>query len=183
MLGVEHSTAVVPSESRDGLRVVFHRSDRRSLALSGTPGRDAFRSPCRRICMRWSRRARVAPERNAGGSRMRAGTVVQPRRRRRFVVLVPMLAVVLTASAAVALTRLVPGPQPDGTSVTPEGWRVTPAGHQTRVGPGPMAVAASPGGNPLLVADGGYSDHALLAIDPATGSIIQKIKAPGGKST
>jgi YVTN family beta-propeller protein len=113
---------------------------------------------------------------------MRTGTVVQPRRRRRLVVLVPILAVVMTASAAVALTRLVPGPQPDGTSVTPEGWRVTPAGHQTRVGPGPMAVAASPRGNLVLVADGGYSDHALLAIDPITGSIIQKIKAPGGKS-
>jgi YVTN family beta-propeller protein len=113
---------------------------------------------------------------------MRASTVVEPRRRRRLVVLVPFLAVVLTASAAVALTRLVPGPQPDGTSVTPEGWRVTPAGHQTKVGPGPMAVAASPRGNLVLVADGGYSDHALLAIDPATGSVIQKIKAPGGKS-
>ncbi|MFL5736775.1 MAG: bifunctional YncE family protein/alkaline phosphatase family protein [Actinomycetota bacterium] len=114
---------------------------------------------------------------------MRAATVVPRRRRRRLVVLVPILAVVLTASGALALTRRVPGPQPDGTSVTPEGWSVTPAGHQTKVGPGPMAVAASPRGNLVLVADGGYSDHALLAIDPATGSVIQKIKAPGGKST
>jgi YVTN family beta-propeller protein len=115
---------------------------------------------------------------------MRKNAVVPARRRRRLIVLVPFLAVLLTGSAALAFSAtLVPGPQPDGASVTPEGWKVTPAGHQTKLGPGPMAVAASPRGNLVLVADGGYSDHALLAIDPASGKVIQKIKAPGGKST
>jgi YVTN family beta-propeller protein len=104
------------------------------------------------------------------------------RRNRRLLVLIPFLAVVLTASVALAFSSQAPGPKPDVTSVTPEGWKVTPAGRQTKLGPGPMAVAASPRGNLVLVADGGYSDHALLAIDPATGSVIQKIKAPGGKS-
>ena len=40
-------------------------------------------------------------------------------RNRRLLVLVPFLAVVLTASVALAFTSQVPGPKPDGTSVTP----------------------------------------------------------------
>ena len=52
-----------------------------------------------------------------------------------------------TSAVAAATASLAPGPQPDGTAVTPEGWRVTPAGRQTQLGPGPLAVAASPRGN------------------------------------
>jgi YVTN family beta-propeller protein len=89
--------------------------------------------------------------------------------------------VAIATSAFAAPSRLVAGPGPNGTGVTPQGWLVTPAGRQTDLGPGPLAVAASPRGNLVLVADGGYSDHALLAIDPSTGSVIQTIKAPGGK--
>ncbi|MDP9298558.1 MAG: hypothetical protein M3O98_07820 [Actinomycetota bacterium] len=115
---------------------------------------------------------------------------MSPRRRaprsttRRLLVGSIAVGLCLATSAVVAATAgLAPGPQPDGTAVTPEGWRVTPVGRQTQLGPGPLAVAASPRGNLVLVADGGYSDHALLAIDPSTGAVLQKIKAPGGKAT
>jgi YVTN family beta-propeller protein len=93
------------------------------------------------------------------------------------------LSLAIAASASATLSRLVAGPRPNGTGVTPQGWLVTPAGRQTDLGPGPLAVAASPRGNLVLVADAGYTKHALLAIDPATGSVIQTIKAPGGNSS
>jgi YVTN family beta-propeller protein len=104
-----------------------------------------------------------------------------PRSRR---VAFPLLTIsfLLIASAAWAGGRLVAGPQGDGTGVTPEGWRITPAGLQTDLGPGPLAVAASPRGNLLLVADGGYTHHALVAIDPKTGNVVQTIKGGGGNS-
>ena len=113
---------------------------------------------------------------------MRA-TRSRSRSRRTFVVLIAIMAMFATTAALAAAGRLAPGPQPNGTGVTPEGWRITPAGRQTQLGPGPLAVAASPRGNLVLVADGGYTNHALLAIDPSTGAIIQTIVAPGGKAT
>ena len=93
------------------------------------------------------------------------------------------LSLAIAASASATLSRLVAGPRPNGTGVTPQGWLVTPAGRQTDLGPGPLAVAASPRGNLVLVADARLHQHALLAIDPATGSVIQTIKAPGGNSS
>jgi YVTN family beta-propeller protein len=85
--------------------------------------------------------------------------------------------------ASVASTRLTPGPKPNGTGVTPHGWNVTPAGTQTKMGPWPQTVATSPDGRLVVVANAGYSDHALMVVDPATGGVTQTIPAPGGKST
>jgi YVTN family beta-propeller protein len=104
-------------------------------------------------------------------------------RRRTIAILAIAMSIAIAGSVAAAASRLVAGPRANGTGVTPQGWLVTPAGRQTDLGPGPLAVAASPRGNLVLVADAGYTDHALLVIDPATGSVIQKIKAPGGKSS
>src|SRR5260221_12411048 len=103
-------------------------------------------------------------------------------RRHTTVVILLVVTAMCATTAALASGRLAPGPQPDATGVTPEGWHITPVGHQTQLGPGPLAVAASPRGNLVLVADGGYTNHALVAIDPSTGSIIQTIIAHGGKS-
>jgi len=104
-------------------------------------------------------------------------------RRRTIAILAISVSIAIAGSVAAAASQLVAGPRVNGTGVTPQGWLVTPAGRQTDLGPGPLAVAASPRGNLVLVADAGYTAHALLAIDPATGSVIQKIKAPGGKSS
>lgn len=73
------------------------------------------------------------------------------------------------------------GPQPDGTGVTPQGWLVKPAGTQTTLGPGTLALAMSPRGNLLLAVNAGYLHHSLMAIDPATGDVLQTIKEQGGK--
>jgi YVTN family beta-propeller protein len=59
---------------------------------------------------------------------------------------------------------------------------VTPAGTQTDLGLWPMDIAMSPRGDLVLVANAGYARHSLMAIDPATGSILQTIRASGAKS-
>jgi len=92
-----------------------------------------------------------------------------------------VLSVVVVGMAAAAVIRSA-GPQPDGTAITPQGWRVTPAGSQTDLGLWPMDVAMSPTGNLLLVANAGYAHHSLTAIDPASGDVLQTISAAGAKS-
>ena len=101
----------------------------------------------------------------------------------------------LSAIAVIASTALVagivssragtpsPGPQPDGTGITPQGWRITPAGRQMDVGPWPQAVAISPDGRTVVIANAGYLDHSLIVVDASTGAITQTVDAPGGKST
>ena len=80
------------------------------------------------------------------------------------------------ASAAAGSAMLTPGPKAGGTSVTPEGWRVTPAGKQIELGPEPLAVAVTPDGALVLVEDAGYSDHALLVFDARSGALLQKLE-------
>ncbi|HXH28251.1 MAG TPA: hypothetical protein VNL37_04355, partial [Candidatus Polarisedimenticolia bacterium] len=87
--------------------------------------------------------------------------------RRRSVLLgLGTAALLLTGALVAPADGLVSGPKPDGTSVTPQGWRVTPSGTQTDVGPGPMSIAMSPLGDTLLVTTGGYEDNSLLVVDP-----------------
>jgi len=67
-------------------------------------------------------------------------------------------ATVLAVGAGTAYavdTALHAGPQGNGTSVTPAGWRVTPAGEQTPLGSLPTASALSPDGKLLLVLNAG----------------------------
>jgi YVTN family beta-propeller protein len=92
-----------------------------------------------------------------------------------------LLAVALIAMAAAAAAP-VAGPRPDGTAFTPQGWHVTPAGTQTDLGLWPMDIAMSPKGNLVLIANGGYAHHSLMAVDPTTGDVLQTIRASGAKS-
>jgi YVTN family beta-propeller protein len=91
------------------------------------------------------------------------------------------LGFVLVLATAAAGSDLTAGPQPGGTGVTPQGWQVTPAGTQTTLGPGTLAVAVSPRGNMVLAVNAGYLRHSLMAIDPATGQVLQTIPEQGGK--
>ncbi len=89
------------------------------------------------------------------------------------------------------------GPQGDGTSITPVGWRVTPAGSQTPLGGTlPTASALSPDGRLLLVLNAGDGTYeSVQVIDTATQHVTQTIPyqspqgvyagvafSPGGKS-
>src|SRR5215468_6188888 len=95
-------------------------------------------------------------------------------RGRRLLVLASVVALA-TAVTAAGVIRLTTGPQTDGTSVTPQGWRVTPAGRQTDLGSGPLDIAVSPAGGIALVANAGYGNHTLMVVDTATGGVIQTI--------
>jgi YVTN family beta-propeller protein len=102
---------------------------------------------------------------------------------RRMVLLALLAAVTLAAggATAIAMTRLVAGPQPDGTGVTPNGWLLTPAGRQVDLADQvywadrPDGQALSPDGRTLLVSSGGQSTDSLKVVDTAGGRVVQTI--------
>ena len=58
----------------------------------------------------------------------------------------------------------------------PNGWQVTPAGTPIPL-PGdlPLKMLFSPDGKSLLVSTGGYHDHGVSVIDPATNTVTQSV--------
>ena len=111
-----------------------------------------------------------------GSSRFSVGVRrLVPRQRRRTLILAVAVLTLTAGAAWAAGAVLVAGPRSDGTSVTPQGWRVTPAGTQTRLGSGPLGIAMSPDGKRALVTNAGYGDHSLMVVDTATGAVLQTI--------
>jgi len=88
----------------------------------------------------------------------------------------------LVATLVACTEGLVAGPRPDGSAVTPHGWRITPAGAQLDVGPGPLALGLHPSGRWLVALTGGLHDHSLLVVDAADGRIRQGFRAQGGEA-
>lgn len=82
---------------------------------------------------------------------------------------------------AFAFSRLFAGPQGNGTSVTPNGWLVTPAGQQLDLtdqvywADRPDGQALSPDGRTLLISSGGQSMVTLEVVDTATRGVRQTI--------
>jgi len=69
--------------------------------------------------------------------------------------------------------------RPDGNGTgtrLPNGWHVTPAGTPVAL-PGdlPLKMQFSPDGKSLLVLTGGYHDHGVSVIDPATNKVRQSV--------
>jgi YVTN family beta-propeller protein len=88
------------------------------------------------------------------------------------------IAIVAAGGIAVAsMTPIYPGPQGDGTGITPEGWRITPAGTQTPLGNGPIGMATSPDGSQLLIVNAGFQHNSIMAVDESTGIVTQTIQA------
>jgi len=77
-------------------------------------------------------------------------------------------------------TRNAPGfPGPtDAGAVLPNGWRVTPAGHQTLLSDLPLNIWTSPDGKYALVATNGYNAHELTVIDLAAKKKVAAESAP-----
>ncbi|MGI8612738.1 MAG: bifunctional YncE family protein/alkaline phosphatase family protein, partial [Nocardioidaceae bacterium] len=67
------------------------------------------------------------------------------------------------------------GPQGDGTSITPAGWYVDPAGRQTQLGDLPTAEALSPNGRWLVVMNAGQATQSLQVVDASQGDVVQTI--------
>jgi YVTN family beta-propeller protein len=99
------------------------------------------------------------------------------RRRRALIAATAATAACLVGGVAAAQLATAPhaGPQPDGTAVTPVGWRVTPAGHQLTLGERPYGMALSPDGHTVLVSNDGIGLQSLMSVDPAAQQVKQAI--------
>ena len=80
----------------------------------------------------------------------------------------------MRAAKAVTLPDL---PDGGGTGTRlPNGWHITPAGtHIPLPGDLPLKMLFSPDGKYLLVSTGGYHDHGVSVIDPATLKVTQSV--------
>ncbi len=95
-----------------------------------------------------------------------------PRMRNRLVFALPAL-----AGAALLATRLVPGPQRDGTTLLPSGWRIRPAGRQVPVGTLPLNLVTLSDGS-ILVTNNGHGENGLMRIDPIAGQVTWRARLP-----
>ncbi|MFN8111214.1 MAG: bifunctional YncE family protein/alkaline phosphatase family protein [Thermoleophilia bacterium] len=101
--------------------------------------------------------------------------------RRRTLAGVAGLAIIAAGATAYGVTHvLIPGPQGDGTSITPTGWKVSPVGKQVEVGERPYGLALSPDGTTLLVSNNGVDTQSVMSVDAASGQVKSTItyKAP-----
>ncbi|TQS27097.1 bifunctional YncE family protein/alkaline phosphatase family protein [Microbispora sp. KK1-11] len=73
------------------------------------------------------------------------------------------------------------GPRPrvekdDGTAVIPVGYRVTPAGSQSRLGDLPLVAKPFPGGRAVLVVNAGQGVQSVQVVSPRDGGVRQTIR-------
>jgi YVTN family beta-propeller protein len=80
------------------------------------------------------------------------------------------------AAAAAGPGALRAGPRPDGTAVIPIGYRVTPAGAQSRLGDLPLTVRAFPDGRAALVVNAGQGVQSLQVVGVHDGAVRQTIE-------
>src|SRR6476620_1471190 len=91
-------------------------------------------------------------------------------------ILIGALALAVAGSGvATAVVTKHAGPRPDGTAVTPVGFRLTPAGHQTKLGDLPLSSALSPDGRKLLVSNDGQGTQSLQLVDVAHHEVEQTL--------
>jgi YVTN family beta-propeller protein len=95
--------------------------------------------------------------------------------KRRKIVAGIVLASMLFGTSVYSAYTTVAGPKPDGTSVTPGGWYLTPAGTQVGLGNFPMDGSVSPDKKYLVVANAGAGTHSLQVVDIAQQKVIQTI--------
>ncbi len=63
------------------------------------------------------------------------------------------------------VTTIRPGPVGAGVTLLPNGWKIAPAGRHIQVGDLPLAMAESPDGRWLLVANNGYALPTISIVD------------------
>jgi YVTN family beta-propeller protein len=90
-------------------------------------------------------------------------------------ILAATLAIIGTAAAT---TPPQPGPNPNGATLTPIGFTVTPAGQQTDLADLPLGAALSPDGGRLVVSNDGQGVQSLQLIDTSTGKVTQTLDYP-----
>ncbi|PZH16341.1 phosphoesterase [Streptomyces sp. NTH33] len=85
-------------------------------------------------------------------------------------------------TASSPLVNKTAGPRKDGTAVTPVGYRVTPAGDQTRLGNLPLNAVLHPDGRHLLVTNNGQGVQSLQLVDTRTNKVVQTLSYPSPES-
>jgi YVTN family beta-propeller protein len=94
----------------------------------------------------------------------------------RFSYLLLFLILLLQISGAASqkqdAARKLPGELPTGAYLLPNGWSLTPAGEQIRVGDLPLAMMLHPDGKHLLVSNNGYSTQSVDVIDLAAKKVV-----------
>src|SRR5207244_5590178 len=88
--------------------------------------------------------------------------------------LLALLAVPVIAGLGFVAARLTPGPQTDGTTLLPSGWRIRPAGRQVGVGTLPLNLVSLSDGS-VLVTNNGYGENGVMRIDPLAGSVVWRL--------
>ncbi|MGW7684346.1 glutaminyl-peptide cyclotransferase [Kribbella sp. NPDC054772] len=93
--------------------------------------------------------------------------------------LAAVLGIALVAATGVAAANVTggkqAGPRPDGSAITTYGWRVTPAGDQTKLGEKPFGSALSPDGKYLAISNDGTRTQSLSLVEAATGKVVQTL--------
>ncbi|HET7790254.1 MAG TPA: bifunctional YncE family protein/alkaline phosphatase family protein [Gemmatimonadales bacterium] len=74
-------------------------------------------------------------------------------------------------------TRAVPGPQSDGTTLLPSGWRILPAGRQVQVGSLPLNLVTLSDGR-VAVTNDGYGPNGVTVVDPKDASVTAVVPLP-----
>ena len=84
--------------------------------------------------------------------------------------------VLLLGAALAASAAELPGRQPSGVTLLPNGWRIAPAGRHLAVGDLPLAMAESPDGRMLVVTNNGYEKPTLTVVDPRHLDVRQTVE-------
>jgi hypothetical protein len=82
------------------------------------------------------------------------------------------------ARAAVSVSLIVGGASGSvlaQSSMSSQGWMLTPAGRQINLGDRPLGIASSPDGRTLLVSNNGQSTQSLMVIDRQSAVVRQTI--------
>ena len=72
-------------------------------------------------------------------------------------------------------TRSLPGPQGEGVTLLPNGWRIAPAGRHLDAGDLPLAMALHPDGRHLVITNNGWSKPSLRVVDLERRQVVQKL--------
>lgn len=93
-----------------------------------------------------------------------------------------VLAISGVTMAANVFTAPHPGPQGDGTSMTPAGWKLTPVGAQQKAGNFPINAVLSPDGSAVLVPNiikDQNGKQTVQVMDAKNGKVLQVVELNG----
>jgi YVTN family beta-propeller protein len=100
----------------------------------------------------------------------------------RLLVSTGLALVLIGGGTAFAFSNKTAGPRGDGTAITSVGYRVTPAGDQTRLGNLPLNAVLHPDGRHLLVTNNGQGVQSLQVVDTDTNRVTQTLPFPSPES-